>query len=211
MSKEREDGAAPVALTHEQFAELLQMVGQASGSGVTAETLRTILREVSQISATSMRKALKPENPQAPDISVYSYPEGELAKPRPKLRCDITWGGAPLRDLAHTLTAREIDLLNQIEPGVYRVTRTDGQTVELAVTGTRGATGAWETLTAVFPVTRQDKDFIPPLPVWLYQITHADADPRVSFMEGMQAHLAAALRDAEAKARPLAPAVLAGV
>lgn len=70
-----------------------------------------------------------------PHISVYSYPEGDIARPRPALKCAILW-----RDVEQNrdqLTAQEIELLNQLEPGVYIQQRPDGSRLKIEVVGER--------------------------------------------------------------------------
>ena len=72
-----------------------------------------------------------PENKQAPGISAYSYPEGDLAHPKPDLKCKIYWIGYELQ--TDTLTPGEIDLLNRLQPGEFRVTKSDGTAIPFKV------------------------------------------------------------------------------
>lgn len=65
-----------------------------------------------------------PENVDHPGISVYSYPEGDVAHPKPPLKCKIFWVGYELQ--AETLRPDEVELLNRLTPGEYRVTKADG-------------------------------------------------------------------------------------
>lgn len=77
-----------------------------------------------------------PENKQAPGISVYSYPEGDLAHPKPDLKCKMYWIGYELN--TDTLTPVEVDLLNRVQPGEFRVTKTDGTAIPFKVAAKYG-------------------------------------------------------------------------
>lgn len=65
-----------------------------------------------------------PENIDNPGISVYSYPEGDRLHPKPPLQCKVFWCGYQLN--TDTLTPLEVELLNRLKPGEYRVTKADG-------------------------------------------------------------------------------------
>ena len=75
----------------------------------------------------------QPENVHHPGISVFSHPEGDLAHPKADLQCKIYWIGYDLR--TETLTPQEIDLLNRLKPGEYRVTKSDGTNIPFRVAG----------------------------------------------------------------------------
>src|SRR3990167_4975823 len=77
-----------------------------------------------------------PENIEHPGISVYSYPEGDHARPKPDLKCKMYWIGYELR--TDTLTPQEIDLLNRVQPGEFRVTKADGTGIPFRVEAKRG-------------------------------------------------------------------------
>ena len=74
----------------------------------------------------------QPENVHHPGISAFSYPEGDQAHPKPDLQCKIFWVGYELR--TETLTPQEIDLLNRLKPGEYRVTKSDMTSIPFRVT-----------------------------------------------------------------------------
>jgi hypothetical protein len=76
-----------------------------------------------------------PENKQSPGISVYSYPEGDLLRPKPALKCKMFWVNRELTP--ETLTPLEIELLNKLEPGDYRVMKTDGVVIPFTVRAKR--------------------------------------------------------------------------
>ena len=98
-------------------------------------------------------KARPRENPQYPGISGLN-PLGELAHPRPELRCKMFWVGYRLnKDM---LTHEEIDLLNKVTPGEYRVTKSDGTMVPFTVDGKQDLAGRLERLTFHFPCKNTD-------------------------------------------------------
>lgn len=75
----------------------------------------------------------RPENVDYPRISAYSYPEGDVARPKPALKCQILWCGYELH--ATTMTPEEIEALNTLVPGEYRVTKADGTSIPFRVQG----------------------------------------------------------------------------
>lgn len=76
---------------------------RAAGGGISKDDLKDLMN--------AQRKALRPENEQHPGISVYSYPEGELARPKPPLRRETYFCGA--REKADLLDPQEIELYNR--------------------------------------------------------------------------------------------------
>lgn len=81
--------------------------------------------------AKATKRALRPENEAAPGKSVYSYPEGDLARPRPAFACRTFWVGALMGpDIS---TAREIELLNAVPAGRYSCSKSDGSRVAVTV------------------------------------------------------------------------------
>ena len=80
--------------------------------GIDEDTLSRILATVGQASAEGMRRSIKPDNVTNPGISAFSYPEGEQARPKPKLTRETYFCGALQRD--EQLTPEEIDAFNAI-------------------------------------------------------------------------------------------------
>lgn len=95
------------------------------------------------------------ENTEHPGISVYSYPEGEQARPKPPLKCKMYWVGYEFNTA--TLKPSEVDLLNRLQPGEFRVTKADGTGIPFRVEAKRSdaldAQGrpALEALSITFP------------------------------------------------------------
>ena len=88
------------------------------------------------------------ENMYYPGISSMN-PEGELKRPRAELRCKMMWVGHKLTKEA--LTHMEIDLLNKVQPGHYRVTKADGSTIPFDVDATIDREGRLERIAFRFP------------------------------------------------------------
>jgi hypothetical protein len=88
------------------------------------------------------------ENRLPPDISAYN-PKGERDNPRPELRCKMIWVGFKLS--ATGLSREEIELLNQVQPGDYRVTKSDGSTIDFTVTAKMDRKGKLELVSFHFP------------------------------------------------------------
>lgn len=130
-------------------------------------------------------KQWKPqENRRSPEVSVYN-PLGERDHPRPQLKCQMMNGPYPIeRD---TLTWEEIDLLNQLEPGVFSVQRTDGSYMRLTITGERDANDTLTKLTIRYPMANEeDNKHVPRLVPMLQQILGMAAPSR----EALEAELA---------------------
>jgi hypothetical protein len=97
---------------------------QKSGGGLTTEQLDKLLEKTAGTTAEAFRHALIPENKTHPGISVYSYPEGERARPNPKLVMDVIFCG--YRQRVDNLTPEEIQACNALADGQAYEAR-DGQ------------------------------------------------------------------------------------
>jgi hypothetical protein len=151
---------AQIAALQEQVAALIR--SQTSGGGLSESTLERVLSKVAETTAQAQERAANPSNKTHPGISVYSYPEGDRARPR-ELHCPMTWAGFDLG--TDTTTAEEIELLNLATPGVYKFARTDHTPSHpslgiLTVTGERDAGDALMKLAFTFPVEEQ-RDTLP--------------------------------------------------
>lgn len=135
MAKEQESPAA--SLTFEQLKELLD----SRQAGVSPE-------QIADIAATAAAKAKKPENPQPTGVSVYNPAGG----PKPELKCRMYLGEGPIERV--TCSVKEIEALNKMEPGAYRVQKTDGSTAVVEVRGRLNANHEIERMWIVIP----DKD-----------------------------------------------------
>jgi hypothetical protein len=151
---------AGVGFTGDQFDRLIDAIRGGQSDQVEAQA---------QIHALAMKKQLRPENETHPDISVFN-PRGERDHPRPRLMCEMFLGPYPLeRDV---LTWRELELLNQLEPGLYDITKADGSVVPFHVIPRLRADGRTvERLTIAFPCADDDqKQNFPPFATMLREV-----------------------------------------
>ncbi len=144
MKKTRKPGRPPraareavaaqgIAPTAEQWA--LLMATLAGNKLADIEVAATI-------NAQAMKKALRPENEIAPAISVFN-PRGETKYPRPKPTQIYMMARYPICDPGNydTTTWTEIELLNSLRGGAYRVTKSDGMDIEVLVKGETDSAG----------------------------------------------------------------------
>ena len=84
--------------------------------GMSPRQLKDILAAVTssatESGAEGMRRAIKPDNPTHPGVSVFSFPEGDRARPKPKLTRETFFCGSPQRE--DQLTPSEINAFNAI-------------------------------------------------------------------------------------------------
>lgn len=97
--------APAVAMSAEQFTELMQMLSKRSESD--PEMAKAVMELATQQSRTT-----RASNAFHPEVSAFSYPEGNVARPKPKLDRE-TWFCACKQDES-MLTPVEIDLFNRI-------------------------------------------------------------------------------------------------
>jgi hypothetical protein len=136
-----------------------------------------------------MQKALKPENSAPPLHSALSYPEGDRDKPREKiLTKPVFLNGFPLHKFPEASHWWELELAEQVTPGTYRVIRKDGSDMTVEVKGETDPKGTVTKISIEHPISREDKNQIPPVPVLLYQLVYPDA-PQKRFVEAMHLYL----------------------
>jgi hypothetical protein len=130
--------------------------------------------------AASMKTALKPENSDPPLMSEFN-PKGDRDFPRPPLPYPFTMNGAEMPEALFLV--EEIELLLQVTPGHYRITKTDDtQVVVSVIPTTDSATGAITKMNLVSKFGNksnpQDKNNWPPLRVWLAEMLGVPAPVR---------------------------------
>jgi hypothetical protein len=79
------------------------------------------------------------ENLFNPPMKSHFNPLGERDHPRDELKCQMFWAGYKMTK--DNLRQSEIELLNRIDPGVYRVTKADGRTIPFTVVARTDDTG----------------------------------------------------------------------
>lgn len=129
IPKREEPEPAPSVPTMADMLALIKQLAVELRSTPAPDTISAAQKQVELMERLLIKT--RPENPEHPGISVYSYPEGDLARPKPALKCKMTWVGYELN--TDTLTPHEIDLLNRLEAGDTRVTKADGTPVPFKV------------------------------------------------------------------------------
>lgn len=147
-----------IADMQETIKLLMQAAVTKPQGGITASELEPLMLRMSQVAAEAQERANNPSNKTHPGISVYSYPEGDRARPR-SIKCPMTWIGTRMD--VETTTATELELLNMAVPGEYFYTATDGQRQPLTVEGERDAAGAITKLNFKFDATKDRRPFLP--------------------------------------------------
>ena len=195
--------AAPAAVpaatfTPDQFA---QIIAAMTSQGFNKDDLREILSESQKATATMVDRVANPSNKVHPGKSAMSYPEGDVARPRPRVEHSLFWNGYPQHKFQEELHWSELELFVQLKAGEYDCMQKDGRTShKVSVKVQRDANERVERMDVTFPVLREYKERIPPLYVWLYQMVHADTmKPRQSFMKGMASYIDLMYEDEEAK------------
>lgn len=87
----------------------------AQGGGLTNDQLDKLLEKTAGTTADAFRTALIPENKVHPGISVFSYPEGDVAHPKGKLALETVFCGYRQRE--DNLTPEELDAVNALADG----------------------------------------------------------------------------------------------
>ena len=193
--------AAPAPmLSDEQFAQLLGAIGRANSSnGLDPELLKEALAGAAVAAASHTAHVANPSNKTHPGRSVFNYPEGEIARPKPVPPFQFFYNGYPCSKFMETEHWRECELMCDVTPGEYTVIRTDGSKMAITVKGETDADGKLTKVDVMFPVSREERVLVPPKAVVLYQIVHAgERSPRQLFVEGMTEWLGITLGDSVA-------------
>ncbi len=152
----------------------LMTTQQTQSGGISADQLKEVMSgliamqtEANLAAQREIAEREQREDINYPRISAFSHPEGDKKRPRDPFKCkmfqngyDCDWDTTPVR---------ELDLMNQLEPGEYTFFRIDGQTKEiLTVTGERNATGKLTKLEMTFP-TKENRETLPSMATILRQ------------------------------------------
>lgn len=94
------------------------------------------------------------ENVHNPPLISFLNPYGERDRPRPELKCKMHWVGYEMTK--DGLSHEEIALLNQTEPGEYRVTKSNGSSIPFTIHAVKASNGKIERMTFHFPCKTTD-------------------------------------------------------
>lgn len=115
--------------------ETMRLIAEMRTSGNTSQS--AVLEKMLEQQQTLLVKT-KPENTSAPLKSEYR-PKGVAAYPDLAFKCNkMTWCGYELT--TDTLRVDEIEWLNKLEPGEFRVTKADGTKIPFKVTAKHSQT-----------------------------------------------------------------------
>ena len=136
------------------MAEMLREMRASRAAPAQSEAIETLAKAVQML--VNAENARPKENPNSPGVSVLN-PLGERDHPRADFRCKrVFWAGHRLNKFG--LTANEIELINRIQPGHYRVTKADGSTIPFDVLAKHDLAGRLEQLMFQFPCkTSEDR------------------------------------------------------
>lgn len=123
------------------------------------------LQRRAQYEAEAHARLNKRENTEHPGKSVYSHPEGDVARPKANLICEMFWAGYDLT--IDNLTPVEIDLLNQAQIGEFLFHKTDGSESKLTVAGETNAHGKYQRLLFTFPCRGDHRHNLPSMAAML--------------------------------------------
>lgn len=144
MGKQEEKTVAEAQISQSvNLADLVAALKAATGND--EDSIRTRAR----IQAEEAEKLREWENRWHPEISAFSYPEGDRKHKKPALKCRMSWNGHIERP--ESLTPEEIEAYNLSKPGEYPFKRTDGTHGMLTVIGKTGPAGDLQSLEFTFP------------------------------------------------------------
>lgn len=129
MANEKEMAAVLDALI-DKIAALTQ-----SGGGITEAQLDRLLEKTAGTTADAFRQALIPENKIHPAVSAFSYPEGDLKRPKPTLAIEVIYCG--YRQRADNLTPEEVIACNALADGQVYEARNGNWTARVTQDGSR--------------------------------------------------------------------------
>ena len=132
-----------------EFAQLLKQAQASQGQ----EQQHAMLQQADVLKQLLIKT--KPENVTDPERGVYTYPEGNIARPKPTLKYPITWVG--YKETEETLTPAEIEALNSLKPGVFQVTKSNGKRIEFRVTAIHNTNLEVERVDVWFPCKGEDR------------------------------------------------------
>lgn len=135
--------ATPASASPDALALIAQAIQQLAKNGET-DRLATIEKIL-----LHQEQARPHENLFNPPMISALNPLGERDHPRPDLKCKMIWVGHELTK--EGLSREEIELLNRMQPGEYRVTKADGLTIPFRVSSRVKDSGALDHLSFHFP------------------------------------------------------------
>lgn len=132
------------------LSKMVELLAEVKASSASPEAKERLLLEGERLMLEQERlKREMPENKQAPGVSVYSNPGGDRDDPKPELQCKTYWVGYEIK--TDTITPYELELLNRLQPGTFRVTKSDGTVIPFEVKAKHNDRFQLEELSVWFP------------------------------------------------------------
>jgi hypothetical protein len=156
-----ETPAAP-DLSALSITDLIALFKAAAGNDEESMRRRAVFE------AEAHQRLTKRENETHPGKSVYSYPEGDVERPKPTLKCKMYWVGYPIAE--EQVTPEEIQALNTARPGEFQFTKTDGAQSTLTVKSKTGTDGTLEQMEFLFPCRGDNRHNLPSMTAMLRQV-----------------------------------------
>lgn len=156
------------ALTGLTFDQLMALVKAAShGNQLSASDMAEAIAEATRKGMEAGADRVKPKEVKLSETvrkSAYN-PDGDRDHPRPKLKCYMYFGSAPIGSPKEvtTLTHAEIAALNGVTPGHYRIQKMDGSKMVIEVKGQYNANRELDRLWITLPEGDDQKNLYPPL------------------------------------------------
>lgn len=153
-------GSGPVTLT---FDQLMQLVQAAKSAGPTFEQMAEMATKAAHAGADRI-KPKELTQAQTERKSAYN-PLGDRDHPRPKLKCHMYFGSAPIGSPKEvtTLTHAEIAALNAMTPGHYRIKKMDGSFMVVEVKGQMNSNRQLDRMWILLPAGDDQQNLYPPL------------------------------------------------
>ncbi len=179
--------------------------GRPSTDGKMADALLKVAELITQIKASSDEQTKQmlsnqaeqlirtmPENRFPPLVSCFN-PEGDRDHPRPELKCPVFHDAYRLE--REQLSTAEINLLNNLQPGNYKVTKADGTIIPFDVAGEFDNGGKLQKMRFAFPSKGDERHNHLGLSAYLREIQGIKA-PTVQQLEAELAKLKLDLAEA---------------
>lgn len=200
MADKDKEIAAPAPVDNTALMmELIKTLGEKmTAAAISPEILREIMVESQKAAAAATQKAMKPENAEHPHISAFSYPEGDIARPKPKLERETFFCG--IREDEDRLTPGEILAFNAFtQPMEARGGAWRAEIIKPKAMGGKGVLNIW------VPKETVDQRMMLPhqLVLLLHELNGGASTEDVSALLAQIEHLKAALAKKGASALEL--------
>ena len=149
------------------FEQMLALFKAASGGNHSLEQIAAAVAKATRDGMEAGADRVKPKELKISDTERKSAfnPDGEKANPRPKLKCHMYFGSAPLGSPKEVTTLKhsEIAALNAMTPGHYRIEKLDGSKMVVEVRGQLNSNRELDRMWIILPEGDEQKNLYPSL------------------------------------------------